>query len=106
MKASFTICLAGLWLAHLPSLCGQQAQIQVQANQITNSIFPYLGTGACLEDVNHEVYGGIYSQMIFGESFQEPSFVIQGFQNYGTGTISVQGGPSHSLPVRTTQMIS
>ena len=26
----------------------------------------------CIEDVNHEVYGGIYSQMIFGESFQEP----------------------------------
>jgi alpha-L-arabinofuranosidase len=29
-------------------------------------------TGVCLEDVNHEVYGGIYSQMIFGESFAEP----------------------------------
>jgi len=28
-------------------------------------------TGACIEDVNHEIYGGIYSQMIFGESFQE-----------------------------------
>ncbi len=30
-------------------------------------------TGACLEDVNHEVYGGIYSQMLHGESFQEPA---------------------------------
>src|SRR5205814_2116875 len=29
-------------------------------------------TGACIEDVNHEIYGGIYSQMIFGENFQEP----------------------------------
>jgi len=28
-------------------------------------------TGACLEDVNHEIYGGLYSQMLFGESFQE-----------------------------------
>jgi len=28
--------------------------------------------GACMEDVNHEVYGGIYSQRIFGESFEEP----------------------------------
>src|SRR5258708_4942932 len=28
--------------------------------------------GACIEDVNHEIYGGLYSQMIFGESFQEP----------------------------------
>ncbi len=28
-------------------------------------------TGACIEDVNREIYGGVYSQMIFGESFQE-----------------------------------
>ena len=28
--------------------------------------------GACLEDVNHELYGGIWSQMIFGEAFEEP----------------------------------
>jgi len=33
-------------------------------------------TGACLEDVNHEIYGGLYSQMIFGESFQEPPMQI------------------------------
>lgn len=25
-----------------------------------------------LEDVNHEIYGGIYSQMVFGEAFAEP----------------------------------
>ena len=25
-----------------------------------------------LEDVNHEIYGGIYSQLLFGEAFQEP----------------------------------
>jgi len=25
-----------------------------------------------LEDVNHEIYGGLYSQMLFGEAFQEP----------------------------------
>ncbi len=27
---------------------------------------------AGITDVNHEVYGGIYSQMLYGESFQEP----------------------------------
>lgn len=27
--------------------------------------------GACMEDVNHELYGGIWSQMIFGEHFEE-----------------------------------
>lgn len=26
-----------------------------------------------LEDVNHEIYGGIYSQMIYGEAFAEPA---------------------------------
>ncbi len=42
-------------------------------------------TGACIEDVNHEVYGGIYSQMIFGESFQEPvsSPSVKGFEAHG-----------------------
>ena len=34
--------------------------------------------------MNHEIYGGIYSQMIFGESFQEPapSPAIKGFTSY------------------------
>ena len=38
-------------------------------------------TGECIEDVNHEIYGGIYSQMLFGESFQEPttSEPVKGF---------------------------
>lgn len=49
-------------------------------------------TGACLEDVNHEVYGGIYSQMIYGESFQEPPLArFGGFKSYG-GAWSVNDG--------------
>ena len=75
----------------LSSVCAQPAQIQINASQVTNSVSPYLGTGACLEDVNHEVYGGIYSQMIFGESFQEPSFVLKDFRDYGTGSTPVSG---------------
>ena len=41
--------------------------------------------GACLEDVNHELYGGIWSQMVYGESFAEPSssMNIQDFTSYG-----------------------
>ena len=50
----------------------QVANIYVNASQILHTNTIYL-TGACLEDVNHEVYGGLYSQMIFGESFQEPA---------------------------------
>ncbi len=46
--------------------------IRVDPSHATGAISPYL-TGECIEDVNHEIYGGIYSQMIFGESFQEPA---------------------------------
>jgi len=56
---------AGGWVA------GQPARIDVYADQTIGSVSPYMA-GACIEDVNHEVYGGIYSQLIFGESFAEP----------------------------------
>src|SRR6266478_3251106 len=91
--------------ACLSPVLAQPAQIQINASHVTNSISPYLGTGACLEDVNHEVYGGIYSQMIFGESFQEPAAAppIRGFTGYGghwqvnEGVVSVDRGPGPKL---------
>jgi hypothetical protein len=50
----------------------QEATIEVRTTQMPYhlSLSPYL-TGACIEDVNHEIYGGLYSQMLYGESFQE-----------------------------------
>jgi alpha-L-arabinofuranosidase len=62
----------------------QEARIVVHADQVSNRVSRYL-TGACIEDVNHEIYGGLYSQMIFGESFQEPppSVPPRGFTAYG-----------------------
>lgn len=59
------------------------AVIQIDASRILHPVSRYL-TGACIEDVNHEIYGGIYSQMIFGESFQEPAppEPIAGFQTF------------------------
>lgn len=48
----------------------QTATITVRADEPQHHLSPLL-TGACLEDVNHEVYGGIDSQMIYGESFGE-----------------------------------
>jgi hypothetical protein len=62
-------------LTALVVLNGAQAQdavIHIQADQVIHPVSRFL-TGACIEDVNHEIYGGIYSQMIFGESFQEPA---------------------------------
>src|SRR5438105_11823277 len=50
----------------------QEVVIRVDAKGAGRPVSRYL-TGACIEDVNHEIYGGIYSQMIFGESFAEPA---------------------------------
>ena len=62
----------------------QEARITVQADQVAGQVSRLL-TGACIEDVNHEIYGGLYSQMIFGESFQEspPSLPPKGFKAFG-----------------------
>ncbi len=46
----------------------------MHADQPGTRLSRYL-TGACIEDVNHEIYGGLYSQMLFGESFQEPAIM-------------------------------
>src|SRR4051794_28676748 len=59
-------------------------EIKVDAGRVLGRVSRLL-TGACIEDVNHEIYGGIYSQMIFGEGFQEPSLApaIAGFKSLG-----------------------
>ena len=51
------------------------AKIQVQVDEVAGRISPYL-VGACIEDVNHEIYGGLYSQLLFGESFEEEPLMI------------------------------
>lgn len=48
-----------------------QATLHVDAAKVLNHITPLM-YGSCIEDVNHEIYGGLYAQMIFGESFEEP----------------------------------
>jgi hypothetical protein len=63
-----------LFVVVLSLTAGSRAEdvtIRIDARQPGRPVSHYL-TGACIEDVNHEIYGGIYSQMIFGESFQEP----------------------------------
>lgn len=75
-----------------PGAIAREAQITVHADRVRHRLTRYL-TGACIEDVNHEIYGGIYSQMVFGESFQEPPVTPppKGFQIYG-GAWRVRGG--------------
>ena len=50
----------------------QNENISVDCSQKISTATPYL-FGTCLEDLNHEVYGGLYGQMIFGERFEEIS---------------------------------
>jgi hypothetical protein len=78
--------------------------LRVDAGKAGKRISRYL-TGACIEDVNHEIYGGIYSQMIFGESFQEPATfaALKGFVAHGGNwtlhgdEVHVSGGPGPKL---------
>jgi hypothetical protein len=81
-----------------------EAAIQVAADKKAGPVSRYL-TGARIEDVNHEIYGGLYSQMIFGESFQEPPShrPVQGFQAFGGSwtlrdeELDASGGPGPTL---------
>jgi len=44
---------------------------RVNAAQVANGVTPLMH-GARIEDVNHEIYGGMCAQMICGQSFEEP----------------------------------
>ncbi len=79
-----------VWIPEAPP---QEVRVDVRAGQTVHAVSRYL-TGACIEDVNHEIYGGIYSQMIFGESFQEPPppIPIRGFRTHGgVWTVTAEG---------------
>lgn len=99
---------AGLMLATTsPQVwAGDAATIHVNANQVEHHVSRLL-TGACIEDVNHEIYGGIYSQMIFGESFQEPAPALapKGFTAYG-GQWRVQGNELHFTGTQGDKLVS
>jgi alpha-L-arabinofuranosidase len=83
--------LASIWLSAallVPGGAGGQASspvsIHVNARHVLNRITPWM-TGSCIEDVNHEIYGGLYAQKIFGESFEEPppSPQFEGWSAFG-----------------------
>jgi hypothetical protein len=84
MKFPTMFILSFALVAIAPVAFAGEIQIKIQAGQVTHTNSPWL-TGACLEDVNHEVYGGMDSQMIFGESFAEPAPMppLEGFKTFG-----------------------
>lgn len=98
--------LSSAWIlfSAIGTLSAQNAVIRVDPSRIENTITPYL-YGACIEDVNHEIYGGLYDQKIFGESFEEPAngfsfdhFIpYEGYwQSRGKG-VSVEAHPGAKL---------
>lgn len=81
----------------------QDVRVTVHADRVVHPVSPYLAA-ACLEDVNHEVYGGIYSQMLFGESFQEPATsppkgfrILGGNWNVRDAELSASGVPGDKI---------
>ena len=73
-------------------LAAEEVSISVRADQRVGPVARFL-TGACIEDVNHEIYGGLYSQMIFGEAFQEPPPApsLKGFKAFGGRRVVREG---------------
>jgi len=59
-----------------------QTIVSVDMKNEIGSIPPLI-YGAGAEDVNHEIYGGLYDQRLFGESFEEPTISnIENFISY------------------------
>ncbi|MEJ0089647.1 MAG: DUF1080 domain-containing protein [Limisphaerales bacterium] len=93
MQHSLAIYLSALLGLLIVTARAEDAAIVVNAGHVLHRITPYL-TGACLEDVNHEIYGGVDSQMVFGESFAEPAaqLPLKGFRTYeGRWTLKEDG---------------
>lgn len=75
-------CFITLFSLVVPLTLSAQSRITVDAAKVEGTI-PQLIYGAGAEDVNHEIYGGLYDQRIFGESFEEPALNrIIGFASY------------------------
>ncbi len=72
MKTHVNLAVLLIAFVSLTSTQAEEVRITVQADRVLHRVSRYL-TGACIEYVNHEIYGGIDSQLIFGESFAEPA---------------------------------
>ena len=87
-----SLAFAGVPIA---AIAATDSTITVSPDRVVNHITPWM-YGSCIEDVNHEIYGGLYDQRIFGESFEEPPAAdrIVGWKAYG-GDWRVTGNTAH-----------
>jgi alpha-L-arabinofuranosidase len=82
----------------------QTARITVDAAKVMNTI-PAKMYGSCIEDVNHEIYGGLYDQRLYGESFEEPPpptqiigwKTLNGLWKINDGALFVKSGEGDKL---------
>lgn len=82
MLRIYTRVLLSLSAVAAISLPVSAQTLTVDATRVLCHIEPLI-YGAGAEDVNHEIYGGLYDQKIFGEGFEEPAFCdIKGFKAY------------------------
>jgi len=96
--------LASVWAVVALGLAGSAGAqfgpttIHVDASRVLNRVTPWM-YGSCIEDVNHEIYGGLYAQRIFGESFEEPPAgpPLAGWTAYG-GAWEIRDGALHVEP--------
>ena len=77
------VCL--FLVAFVPAMIVAAQTLTVDASKVHCRVEPLI-YGAGAEDVNHEIYGGLYDQKIFGEGFEEPALTsIKGFKAYDDG---------------------
>lgn len=79
VSLAISLCVSGSIVPAHASV----VNIDVDVRKVEQCVTPWL-YGACIEDVNHEIYGGLYAQLIFGESFEEPRAnpLFRGFTAY------------------------
>lgn len=103
MKRTLTLLTA---IAVAITTHAQGLKLEIHPDKVVGNITPYL-YGAGMEDVNHEIYGGIYSQRIFGESFEEGVLPegLNGMSSYD-GAVRMDGDAAQIYSEPTAKIIA
>jgi hypothetical protein len=102
--ASSALALVGVpqFVAHGGSSSGSRSSNIIKVGEVVTEVPAEMnGAGCGIEYIEHEIYGGLSSQLVVGESFEEP-------HNDTTG-ISVQwaiGGGAETFPGKTHRLLT
>jgi Alpha-L-arabinofuranosidase C-terminal domain len=85
------LAIAGLLARAIPTPAnGVAKELFVDPDQRSDFLVPSRGLAVGIEFLNHEIYGGLYAQMVFGESFEEGRM--------SADDASQHGQPDYTLP--------